>query len=557
VGLSRREVESSLVGHGGQFEVVVESVRGLDLKVYKDRLPSLRSVYEIGAAHGDREHVVVGDVRMTFADVHRAVNSVSKGLAARGIGRGDRVAVLSANNPEWLFTFWGAVNLGAVVVGLNGWWKADEVVYGLTHSGAKVLVVDTPRYERVVDRLGEVTTLESIVVIGRDFDELLVGGDTVPTVAIDEDDPAVVFYTSGTTGHPKGAVSTHRSMIATLQNQVLTSTVNGLTGRSSLSSGGGQPTMLLTSPLFHVSGCHAALVVGMLAGVKLVMPEGRFDAADALRLIERERVTLWSTVPTMVWRAVEHPARHDHDLSSVVTVVYGGSPAGGELQRRAVETFPSIRSTGNAYGLTETASAATILVGEDALTRPDSVGRPFPIVDVRVVGEDGVTLPAGEIGEIEIRGPIVMAGYLDDEAATAAAIGPDGWFHSGDLGRLDEDGFLHVTGRAKDLIIRGGENIYPAEIEERLVEHPAVAEAGVVGVPDPVLGEQVKAIVRLLDGASVTTDELRTWVAATLADFKVPVEVEVRADPLPRNAAGKLMKDVLRGIADLSLTETL
>jgi long-chain acyl-CoA synthetase len=441
---------------------------------------------------------------------------------------------------------------------LNGWWKADEVVYGLTHSGAKVLVVDGPRFERVGDRLGDVATLESLVVIGRDFDELLVDGDApTPTTAIDEDDPAVVFYTSGTTGHPKGAVSTHRSMIATLQNQVLTSTINGLTGKSSLSSGGGQPTMLLTSPLFHVSGCHAALVVGMLAGVKLVIPEGRFDAGHALRLIERERVTLWSTVPTMVWRTVEHPARHDHDLSSVVTVVYGGSPAGGELQRRAMDTFPSIRSTGNAYGLTETASAATILVGDDALARPDSVGRPFPIIDVRVVGDDGATLPAGEIGEIEIRGPIVMAGYLNDEAATAAAIGPDGWFHSGDLGRMDEDGFLYVTGRAKDLIIRGGENIYPVEIEERLVEHPAVAEAGVVGLPDPVLGEQVKAIVRLLDGASATPDDLRAWVAATLADFKVPVEVEVRAALLPRNAAGKLMKDVLRGVADLSLTETL
>ncbi|MBW8825570.1 MAG: AMP-binding protein [Acidobacteria bacterium] len=539
---TRAEAEAVLTGPGGQFEIVRDVVDGVAMKVYKDRLPSLRSVFEIGAAHADKEHIVFGDRRITFAEFQRLANAVSAGLVAAGVGPGDRVAVLSANNPEWALTFWATVNLGAICVGLNAWWKADEIAYGLEHSGASVLVADRERADRIAGRTSVPT-----YVIGETFDELLALPDArLPATPIDEGDPAVIFYTSGTTGRPKGSVSTHRSMLATLQNQVTTSAVNSMAGQSSLSASGQQPVSLLTSPLFHVSGCHASLVVGMLAGIKLVIPEGRFEAGSALELIQRERVTLWATVPTMVWRVVEHPDRHRYDLSSVVTVVYGGSPAAGELQRRAMETFPSIRSTGNAYGLTETGAAATVLAGEEALTHPDSVGRPLPNVDVRALD-----------GELQVKGPIVMAGYWSDPDATAAVMTSDGWFRTGDLGHIDDDGYVYVTDRAKDVVIRGGENVYPAEIEERLAAHPAVAEAAVVGVAHPSLGEEVKAIVRLRPGLQASPEELARWVGETLADFKVPAHWSFTGDLLPRNAAGKLLKDVLRGQARVQLTETL
>jgi long-chain acyl-CoA synthetase len=258
----------------------------------------------------------------------------------------------------------------------------------------------------------------------------------------------------------------------------------------------------------------------------------------------------------MIWRVVEHPARHDYDLSSVTTVAYGGSPSAAELQRRVQETFPNVRTMGNAYGLTESSSVATVNWGSELVNRPDSVGRALPVVELRVIDEDGKDVPAGDIGEIRIKGPIVMPGYWNDPEATAETV-TDGWLHSGDIGYLDDEGFLYVTDRAKDMIIRGGENVYCVEIENRLAEHPGVVEAAVVGVPHPRLGEEVKAVVRLEPGASVTADELRAWVAETLADFKVPAHVELRAEVLPRNAAGKLMKDVLRGRGEVGLAETM
>jgi long-chain acyl-CoA synthetase len=315
---------------------------------------------------------------------------------------------------------------------------------------------------------------------------------------------------------------------------------------------------LLTSPLFHVSGCHSGLVVGMFAGVEIVIPAGRFDPETALRLIEQHGVTVWATVPTMVWRVCEYPDRHEYDTSTVKTVAFGGSPSADELQRKVRETFPNVRSTSNAYGLTETSSVATVNSGADAVRKPWSVGPPVPTVEIRIEAPDGTEAPLGEPGEVCVRGPILMKGYWGKPEATAEAIDEDGWLHTGDVGTLDDEGFLAITDRKKDMIIRGGENVYCVEIENRLVDHPAVADAAVVGVPHPSLGEEVKAIVQVEPGASLTADDVRQWVAAELADFKVPAHVELRDEPLPRNASGKLLKNVLRGegAAD-RFTETL
>ncbi|MFV0315633.1 MAG: class I adenylate-forming enzyme family protein [Microthrixaceae bacterium] len=574
------EATAQLTGEGGQFEVVTTTeVDGAPMKVYKNRLPNLRFIPEVfGAAHGERDFVVYGDTRLTYTEFLAQVNALSAWLADHGVTKGDRVAVLSANNPQWCASFWATVDMGAILVGLNGWWNADEITYGLTHSGSKVLVADAKRFERLAPHLDEVPDLESVLLIDaapddfaaevdeatnapevHSFDDALAAGAAAspgfPDTEIAESDPAVIFYTSGTTGRPKGAISTHGNMIANLQNTAFTLTMRAMTHPQDAGDGS-QPVSLLTSPLFHVSGCHSTLVVGFMGGMKLVIPEGRFDPENVFRLIEEEGVKIWATVPTMIWRATEHPARGDHDLSSIVSVAFGGSPSADELQRRIRETFPNVKATSNAYGLTESSSVATLLTAGDKVDKVDSVGTAVPVVDLAVADPDGNHLPAGETGEVLIRGPIIMAGYWDNPEATANTI-RDGWLHTGDVGHLDAEGYLFITDRAKDMLIRGGENVYCVEIENRLVEHPDIADAAVVGVPHPELGEEVKAVLEMAPGATIGDDDIRAWVAEALATFKVPTYIERHDGKLPRNASGKLLKNVLRGEGHVSFAETM
>ena len=567
------EIRAQLTGPGGAFEVVVEDVGGRPLEVYKDRMRSLRDVAAVGLARGDDQiHLVHGERRISFGAFVRDANGVSNALADWfGVGRGDRVAVLAQNSPEWCLAFWATVDIGAVLVGLNGWWKTDEVVYGLQDSGAKVLVADAKRFERIADQLDACPALEAVFITDADpsafgddprlhaFAELMTAPPAeLPSVPIDEDDPAAILYTSGTTGRPKGAISTHRNMIANLQNTLFSGVFAAMTSTAPPPPKTGQTVALFTSPLFHVSGLHSGIVTSMLAGIRLVMIEGRFDAGKALEIIERERVSLWATVPTMVWRVCEHPSRHDYDTTSVTTVAFGGSPSADELQRMVRETFPEIRGgASNVYGLTETSSAATVLSPTEALERPGTVGRAVPTVRIRIVDDGGAELPPDRAGEVLVNGPTIMAGYWGKPEETAKAIDADGWLRTGDIGMLDGDGYLTITDRAKDMIIRGGENIYCVEIENRLVEHPSIADAAVIGVPHPELGEEVKAVVQVEDGRSITEDEVRAWVAETLAQFKVPVHVALTAEKLPRNASGKLLKNVLRGEGEVSFAETM
>ncbi len=567
------EVRTSLIGPGGAFEITTEQVGDVEMKVYAQRFDSLRPVAEIAASRGDDEpFIVFGDTQIGFSEFFALANGASAALARDvGVVHGDRVAVLSANNPSWCVAFWATVDLGAILVGLNGWWKTDEILYGLRDSGAKVLVADRGRFQRIADQLEDLPDLEAIYLIDADpadfgggprlhrFDELTAAPTAeFPTTPIAEDDPAVIFYTSGTTGRPKGAISTHRNMVANLQNTLFNSVAvaAAFPSATDATAAEARTTALLTSPLFHVSGCHSSLVVGTLAGIKLVIPEGKFEPDKALALIQDHAVTIWATVPTMVWRVCEHPGRHDYDTSSVTTVAFGGSPSADELQRKVHDTFPNVSSTSNAYGLTETSSVATVISGTDSVAKPTSVGPPVPVVDVRIADPAGQALPQGDTGEILIRGPIVMPGYWGKPEATAETI-RDGWLHTGDIGHLDEDGYLYVTDRAKDMIIRGGENVYCVEIEERLVEHPGVADAAVIGVPHPELGEEVKAVVQVVDGYAVTPAELQGWVGETLANFKVPTYVELTDEKLPRNASGKLLKNVLRGQGEVSFSETM
>ncbi len=506
------EIRAQLTGPGGPFEVVVEEVNGRPLEVYKDRMRSLREIAAIGAARGDdNPFIVYGDQRIGFATFMGLANSMSLALVEGfGLEHGDRVAVLAQNCPEWCIAAWATIDIGAVLVGLNGWWTNDEILYGLQDSGAKALVADAKRFERIKDDLDQCPDLEAVFLIdaapadfGNDkrlhrFDELTQTPDApLPTAPVAEDDPAVILYTSGTTGRPKGAISSHRNMVANLQNTMFTSVFGAMVAPAPPPPKQGQNVALFTSPLFHVSGLHSGLITGLLAGLRMVMIEGRFDPEKALQLIQDEGVNIWATVPTMVWRVCEHPARHDYDTSSVTTVAFGGSPSADELQRKVRETFPNVKGASNVYGLTESSSAATVLTPAEAAERPDSVGTPVPTVQIRIDGDPAPGLP----GEVLLKGPTIMAGYWNKPEATAKTVDADGWLHTGDIGYLDDEGYLFITDRAKDMIIRGGENIYCVEIENRLVEHPAIADAAVIGVPHPELGEEVKAFVQVEPGA--------------------------------------------------------
>jgi long-chain acyl-CoA synthetase len=544
-----------LTGPGGAFEIVIEDVRGIPMQVFKSRLGSMRDLIALADARSDATFIVHGDRRLTFGEHNAAMRTLAASLVRLGVGRGDRVALLSANNPEWVMTFWACAAAGAVCVPLNAWWRADELEFGLRDSGAKVLICDERRHAVVQDVLPRLDGLEHTCVIGApSFAELLAGDDPggLPDTPVDEDDIAGIFYTSGTTGTPKGATITHRQVSANLQNLLCLSMAAMMSGQSppELSSGL-QPASLLVVPLFHTTGCHATMVVNYASGGKLVlMPPGRFDPDLAMTLIEAEQVTSIGGVPTIMWRILDSPNFSKYDLSTVKRISYGGAPAAPELVQRINEAFPNVKDTlGTAYGLTETASVATLIAGDDYLAHPGSVGKPVPTVEIKLVGDDGNMVATGENGEIWIKGPTVMShGYWQRPDANAESF-TDGWFHTGDVGRLDDEGYLYIVDRAKDMIIRAGENVYCVEVENVLYEHPDVADVAVVGVPHKVLGEEVKAVVQLRPGASVSADDVRAWCAARLAPFKVPEYVEFRDDPLPRNPAGKVLKNALRGSA--------
>ena len=540
----------------GRFDVVTELVRGVPMGVYRQRFRSLRELFDASVLrYAERDHVVFGADRITFGQLDARVAALAGGLARRGVGPGDRVAVLAANHPAWVEALWATTRLGAILVGLNGWWAADELAYALADAEPRVLLVDRRRLERIAGIVGS-SPVEHVIVIDGDGQEpgatetwssLVSGPPDHEVHAVDEDDASVILYTSGTTGRSKGAMWTHRSMLAALQSNahLLVQARADASTAPVPRPAAGQIGILVSVPLFHTSGLQASVVAALASGAKAVMLEGRFRPEEVLRLVEQEQITAWGAVPTMVLQVLDHPDVGRYDLGSLRSISYGGSPSSSDLQARARETLGVAARVGNAYGLTETTAAVITINGDEFAARPDSVGRPHPLVEVRIADVDGNGLPPGERGEIQIKAPMVMAGYWRNDAATEAAI-VDGWLRTGDIGEMDAEGYVYVRDRAKDMIIRGGENVYCSEIEDRLEQHPAVVEAAVVGSAHPLLGEEVKAIVRLRDGETVDAAALQAWVAAALAHFKVPSIVAFTIEPLPRTATGKLLKAQLR-----------
>jgi long-chain acyl-CoA synthetase len=555
------EALAQLTAKGGLFEIVTEPVRGLPMKNFKNREKSLREKIANAGLRGDTVFMVQGEHRISYAENARLVWGAGHALKdGFGFRAGDRLAILAYNSPDWLIALFATASIGGIAVGLNGWWTPEEIEYGLADSGSRFLVVDERLYPRVERLAGKLPGLERIFYIGEQaprgtvpIRELLTPHNAMPTDPISEDDPFVILYTSGTTGRPKGCITTHRGTITQVLGVVFSGIVGVMLGTGSpIPSSGGQVTSLITSPLFHVGGMHSGVCTSMTAGAKLVFPVGKFDPEQAMRLIEHEKVTVWPAIPTMLHRLVHHPKVKQYDLSSLRAISFGGAPTAPETIDRAREVLPVEPSFTNAYGLTETHGVATLNAGKDLLGRKTSIGRPIPVLEMKIVDDAGRELPDGKLGELTIYGPTVTPGYWNRPEATAETV-REGWLYTGDLGYRDREGFYFVVDRAKDMILRGGENVYCVEIENCLADHPEIDEAAVIGVPDLELGERVKAIVRRVPGSMLSPDEVRKHVATHLAAFKVPEFVEFTDQPLPRNPAGKILKNLLRGSGAVSV----
>ncbi len=552
--ISRDKCRELLTAPGQRFEMETVDIRGVPTRVWKNAPQSLRVIAMAGLAYAEREFVIYEDERVTYGAWFKAVATLAHELQGQGVSKGDRVALAMRNLPEWPVAFFAAATIGAICVPLNAWWTGDELAYGLDNSGTKVLICDHERWERIAPHLADIpslekayisrgsgsqeiaTTLESVIGTPNEYAGLAQQG--LPDVAIEPDDDATIFYTSGTTGRPKGALGTHRNLCT----NILSSGYNGACAVYRRGEEIPEPTPrtgLTVIPLFHVTACSAGLMGNIAAGNKLIFMH-KWDPVKAFEIIEREKVNVTGGVPTIAWQLLEHPERSNYDLSSIEAVAYGGAPAAPELVRKIWQEFGAL--PGNGWGMTETMATVTGHSSEDYLNRPDSCGPPVAVADLKIMSEDGTReMPTGEIGELWARGPMVVKGYWQNPEATKETF-VDGWVKTGDLARLDEEGWCYIADRAKDMIIRGGENIYSSEVENVLYDHPAVTDAALIGLPHKQLGEEPAAVVHLAPGTTATEAELQEWVAGRLAKFKVPVQIVFSKDTLPRNANGKILK---------------
>jgi acyl-CoA synthetase (AMP-forming)/AMP-acid ligase II len=563
-----KEAWDELTAPGAQFATTTIEVRGVPIKVFETALPSMRSVWEMARGYGDRDYVVYEDERYTFAEADAIIRALAARLVdVHGVQPGDRVALAMRNYPEWVFGYWAVISIGAAVVGMNAWWTTEEMQYGLSDSKPKVLIADGERVERVLPVLDALRAESPMVLMTVRYDgELPDGAErwedvidpaaapaALPDVAIDPDDDACIFYTSGTTGFPKGAQLTHRGSVHNLLNIVFMTTVAGLASAKAgvvptpaPTDDGGQPkqpVFMAPTPLFHVTANNCLLHPATIAGGRIVFTY-KWDAARALELIEREGVTNFSGVPTMSRELLMHPDWEKRDTSTLAGMGGGGAPLQPDLVDKIDKSLAGgAPSTG--YGLTETHGIVTANSGSLYTAKPLSCGRVVPTLEAKLVDENDNEVPPGQPGELCVRGAIVIKGYLNRPEATADAI-RDGWFHTGDVATIDEDGFVFIVDRIKDMVLRGGENVYCSEVEAAIYELDGVAEAAVFGVPDDRLGEIVGAAIVMSPGATMTEEELLSRLGEHLAKFKIPERVWFLDESLPRNANGKFVKRDLK-----------
>jgi long-chain acyl-CoA synthetase len=546
---------AELTGPGGAFEIVEAPVRGQMLRTYKNAPPTVRALWLSTTAFAERDYLVYGDERITYAEAHARVAAVAAWLTARGVTRGDRVAIAMRNYPEWMLIYWACVCLGVAVVGMNAWWVTEEMEFGLRDSAPKVLFCDAERLTRIAERPSMATGITVVAVRasapndGVAWEDVIETQGALPDVDIDPDDDASIFYTSGTTGFPKGAQLTHRGCVSNLFSIMFSGQVQAL----STSRATGVPidpnapipvpAGLVTTPLFHVTANNCGAYALTAAGGKMVLMY-RWDAKEALTLIERERISSMSGVPVMARELISHPDFESHDLSSLMSLGGGGAQLPPDLVAKIDSSVATARpNTG--YGMTETCGIITAVAADFYVDKPESAGPAMPDFEAKCVDDEGQTVSPGAVGELWVKGAQVIKGYINRPDATAESI-TEGWLHTGDIARIDDDGFIFIVDRKKDMVLRGGENVYCAEVEASLYRHAAVAECSVFGVPDERLGEEVAAAIYLRPGESVDAAALRDHCAAIMARHKIPRYLWIVEAPLPRNASGKFLRRQLR-----------
>lgn len=541
-----------LLSENPLYKVGLATIRGEEYRVFENAPQNLAKLFQIGAAHGEKEFLYYDDETWTFARMWsesiRCADALSNGL---GVKAGDRVAIAMRNYPEWCAAYMAIISLGAVAVPLNAWWKTEELKYALKDCGAQLVIVDDKRLDLIrplKDDLGLTLILVRATGEGADHDYGdLIGrsrADAMPEIAIAADDDFAIYYTSGSTGSPKGVILTHRGAISTLMSWgFLASAVKD--ARGGVSIFGDEPGVLLGIPLFHVTGSHAIFLMSWIVARRMAVLY-RWDPKQAIDLINRHRLTNFVGVPSQSYELIE--AAGDTPMPTLVDIGSGGAKRPPEQVKKLKEKFAGANPS-SGYGLTETNAAGSIISLADYQKRPDSTGRALPpLTDIKIMGEGG-ECKTGEVGEIWIRSAANFRGYLNLPQDTARALTPDGWFKTGDLGTLDDEGFLYIVDRLKDLIIRGGENISCLEVEARAYQYPSVAQALVFSVPDEVLGERVGLVVYPKEGAPFDPAALRDFMARELAKFKLPERIWLSPGPLPKLGTEKFDKQTIRRLA--------
>lgn len=545
---------------GGLLEVETVDVAGVPLLGYKYAPGNMRDIWMLASGNGDSDYLVYKDERWTYSEAARDIAAFAGWLVEQGIQPGDRVAIAMRNYPEWMLAHWAINSIGAVVVGMNAWWVPDEMAYALNDSAPKMLIADDRRLANFAEIQGDFPDIRVVSVrepnspvAATPWAEAVAKDAELPTPDIDPDSEACIFYTSGTTGRPKGAQLTHRSCVTNIMNVAamgrIYATTQALIREVEVEEpiAPPSPAALIATPLFHVTANNCVIQAGSLAGAKYVLMY-KWDPVEALKLIEAEKLNTMSAVPMMSRELLAHPDFGDYDTSTLTAMGGGGAAMQPDLTAKVAAQTARAKPT-QGYGMTEVSGIITYIAGDIFLARPESCGPLAPTLEGRTVDEQGNVLPPGEIGEICVRGAAVIKGYLNRPEATADTI-RDGWLHTGDVGYIDDTGFVFLVDRAKDMILRGGENVYGAEVENAIFDHPAVLECVAFSVPDERLGEEVGAAIHLKDGAMLDAPGLREHLSSRLAAFKIPRYMWFLAEPLPRNANGKFLKRELRDVLD-------
>jgi long-chain acyl-CoA synthetase len=549
VGLSNEEANAAVGGPGSPFEITEVEHDGVTTRNFVNAPSNIRQLFD--TARGlDQTFIVYEDENWTFAEVMEEADALGYALVHHfGVQPGDRVGIAMRNYPEWIVSFAAILSIGAISVSMNAWWSAPEMEYAINDAELSVMIGDTERIERGADACQRANvrmigvrldTLAPVAPNVEHWHDVVVRGVAMPEVTLDADTDATILYTSGTTGFPKGAVSTHGTITQTVfafsSRAAASAALRGVVAPASADP----PCFILIVPLFHVTGCIPVMMTCFSFHVKLVMMY-RWEPERALQLIERHRVTIFVGVPTQSWDLMESPHFAQYDTSSLASVGGGGAPAPPTLMNRIDGSFKNGRA-GLGYGMTETNAYGPGIEGDDSITHPNSTGSvPTLVMDVEIRDDQRRTLGSNEKGEIWMKSPTLIRGYWRKPEATGETI-VDGWLRSGDLGHIDDDGYLYVEDRMKDMILRAGENVYSAEVEAAIYELPEVYEAAVFGLPDERLGEVVACVVMLKPGQPLTEDQLRAHLQSRLANFKVPTRMAFTDKPLPRNAPGKMLK---------------